>query len=959
MEKLVKKNQTKSISKKILLIVIAMVLIITLLIGSVSIIKHKQEVVALKSEQCAVVGKMVTAYADGDQLKKLAGSDTKTEYYSKMKETLSNIKTETGVKYLYAIVPLPEEKQIRYLAEGQTPTDNPDNICSFNTLVDYSDVFKSAKKIDAFENAFDSGQLYNNGLYKDPEYGYLLTVFVPVLDSNGKAAAMIGVDLSADDIIKQANQLMYLLIAIAAIGLVVMFIVSRLLIKRIVIRPLKEIVLTAGSLASGDVNVNLNIKSDDEIGQLAHAFQEMIEHIREQANAAERIAAGDLSVKIVPKSDKDILSASLLNVIGELGRLSTETGTLTRAALDGDLSVRGNADAFSGGYKDILNGVNAVMNALIEPLLMSAGCIERISKGDIPPLITDEYHGDFNEIKNNLNHCIDVMNGLINESSKITSAIKEGKLDLRGNSAEFNGSWGKLISGVNDLIEAFVAPIGIMAEYMERIGRGEIPPAITDTYYGDFNEIKDSINACINGLGGLVEGKDVLELMCKNDYSKNVEGSYLGIYAETAESINSVSNTIKRLIGVLNNIALGDMKDLEWMKPIGKRCENDILLPAVIKMSDNIQYLIDEAILLTNAVTEGNLDIRSDSAKFSGAWRKLVDGMNNILEEVANPLQEVTDVLNDMAKGNLHVSVNGTYQGEFDVLKQAINFLSKRLGDVIGEITNTLGQIADGNLAIDHVTQFKGDYTDITSSLNIILESLNKTMGEISEAAEQVSAGSKQVSDGSQALSQGSTEQASSIEELTASISEISSQTKQNAVNANKASELATDAKLNAEKGNEQMSEMLRSMQDISESSINISKIIKVIDDIAFQTNILALNAAVEAARAGQHGKGFAVVAEEVRNLAARSAEAAKGTTDLIEGSINKVQAGTKIANDTASALNEIVEGIEKAAALVGGIASASNEQASAISQVNQGIEQVAQVVQNNSATAEQSAAGQ
>jgi len=207
------------------------------------------------------------------------------------------------------------------------------------------------------------------------------------------------------------------------------------------------------------------------------------------------------------------------------------------------------------------------------------------------------------------------------------------------------------------------------------------------------------------------------------------------------------------------------------------------------------------------------------------------------------------------------------------------------------------------------------------------------------------------------ALSQGATEQASAIEELTASLEEVSSQTKLNAKNAGEANELAEIAKSNAEHGNRQMQEMLKAIEEINVASSNISKIIKVIDEIAFQTNILALNAAVEAARAGQHGKGFAVVAEEVRNLAARSANAAKETTDMIEGSINKTEGGTRIANETAKALNEIVGNISKVSDLVSNIAMASNEQASGVEQINQRIMQVSQVVQTNSATAEESAA--
>lgn len=230
-------------------------------------------------------------------------------------------------------------------------------------------------------------------------------------------------------------------------------------------------------------------------------------------------------------------------------------------------------------------------------------------------------------------------------------------------------------------------------------------------------------------------------------------------------------------------------------------------------------------------------------------------------------------------------------------------------------------------------------------------------VNEFGAIAEQVSTGSRQVSDGSQALAQGATEQASSIQELTAAIHEISEQSKDNAVKASEVYELAKGAKEGGAKGNETMQEMLRSMKEIEDSSENISKIIKVIDEIAFQTNILALNAAIEAARAGNAGKGFSVVADEVRALAARSAKAANETTDLIEGSVQAVKLGTKITNEIAGVLKEIAEGAVISTEKLSIIAKASQEQAAGIEQINKGIDMISKVVQNNSATAEQSAA--
>ena len=283
--------------------------------------------------------------------------------------------------------------------------------------------------------------------------------------------------------------------------------------------------------------------------------------------------------------------------------------------------------------------------------------------------------------------------------------------------------------------------------------------------------------------------------------------------------------------------------------------------------------------------------------------------------------------------------------------------LAHRIGRRLRKLGEATELVAAGDLTQAVHSTAQDELGIVADSFEHMRLCMHETMGEITSAADQVAAGAKNVSDASVALSQGAAEQASSVEELSSSIAEISSQTRSNAENANKANELTLQTKQHAQLGNEDMKEMLAAMEDINTSSASISKIIKVIDEIAFQTNILALNAAVEAARAGQHGKGFAVVAEEVRNLAARSAKAARETTDMIEGSIGKVNDGRAIARKTAEALQVIVGNVTEAAELVSAITKASNEQNLALEQINQGVLQVSQVVQANSATSEESAA--
>ena len=708
----------------------------------------------------------------------------------------------------------------------------------------------------------------------------------------------------------------------------------------------------------------------------------IVQRVQRVANGAKSLAKGDTSFSVKATRNDEIgdLANSVNSVAESLRALVGDTNSLTQAAAEGRLDVRADEGSHEGDYRTLIHGVNATLDAVVQPLNMAAEYVERISHGDIPPLITESYNGDFNEIKNNLNRCITSIKALVEDTNELAEAAVEGRLDVRADASRLEGDFAQVIQGLNATLDAVTGPLNVAAEYIERISNGDIPEKVVENYNGDFNEIKNNLNKLIDAVNALVadaqnlaqgviagdlerrgdpgklagsyaelisnmnklmEAVDVpvteitkaLQRLAVNDTKTDVSTDRPGVWKKLAEEANTVNRRIGHVVEISVALSKGDTHELPQLQALGKRSENDELVPAMTQMMEAIQALVTDAEKLSQAAVEGRLDARADASKHLGQYRDVILGVNNTLDAVTGPLNVAAEYVERISNGDIPDTITDDYNGDFNEIKNNLNKCidavralvtdaesladaavhgdlstraddSKHRGDFariiqgvnhtldaittpLNETATVLHKLASNDLTARMQGEYQGDYNQIKDSLNNALDSLEAAITQVAGTAHRV---------------------ASSSEELAQTAQETGTATQQIAESSERVAKGSTEQSAQAAETNTEIEQLARAVDDLAKGAQEQARVV--------ESAVSAVNEITQ---------GIAEVAQNAESAATNTADVAK-VAQTGQLAVQQSVEGMGRIKETTDAAAQSIAQLGEASKQIGAIVEASDD---------------------------------
>ncbi len=687
-----------------------------------------------------------------------------------------------------------------------------------------------------------------------------------------------------------------LMIAFILIGMLAALVLG-FFVSNIISKPINNLIGITEKLALGNINIETNLSSKDEIGILSSAIQKVV--------------------------------LTIDGMIKELNKMSSQHDA-------GDIDAVIDVNKFQGAYQTMASGVNNMVQGHITVKKKAMACIAEFGKGNFDAEL-EKFPGKkafindtIEKVRGNIKNFIDDMNNMSEQHDL-------GEIDYVIPTDKYEGAFKKMASGVNNMVQGHITVKKKAMACIGEFGKGNF-----DAELEKFPGKKAFINDTIEKVRDIIKNfiKDMNNMSHQHDLgdidiiipAEKYEGAFHTMASGVNNMVQGHITVKKKAMACIAEFGKGNFEAPLEKFPGKKVFIND----TIEQVRENLKALISDADMLVKAAVDGKLATRADASKHYGDFRKIVQGVNDTLDAVIGPLNVAADYVDRIAKGDIPNKITDNYNGDFNAIKNNLNLLI----DAMHDITNVAESIANGDLNVTANERSSKD--KLMRALNSMIENLTRIVENVITTAESVTNGSQELSSSSEQVSQGATEQAASAEEASSSMEQMSSNIKQNAENSQQTEKIALKSAEDAKEGGKAVSETVDAMKEIAGK-------ISIIEEIARQTNLLALNAAIEAARAGEHGKGFAVVASEVRKLAERSQTAAGEISHLSASSV-------KVAEKAGDMLSNILPDIQKTAELVQEITAASNEQNSGAEQINNAIQQLNQVIQQNASASEEMA---